>query len=32
MSNPVFYRSSLARDLTPEGRVLFQSLLAPRTN
>ena len=28
MSNPVFYRSSLARDLTPEGRVLFQSLLA----
>ncbi len=27
MSNPIFYRSALARDLTPEGRALFQSLL-----
>ncbi len=28
MSNAVFYRSVLARDLTPEGRVLFQALIA----
>jgi hypothetical protein len=28
MSNAVFYRSALARDFTPEGQALFQSLLA----
>jgi hypothetical protein len=28
MSNAIFYRSALARDLTPEGRALFQSLLS----
>ncbi len=28
MSNALFYRSALARDVTPEGRALFQSLLS----
>lgn len=28
MSNAVFYRSALARELTPEVRALFQSLFS----
>jgi hypothetical protein len=28
MNNAIFYRSALARDLTPEGRALCQSLLS----